>query len=100
MKPLNINEPKDIPAKFNLFQNFPNPFNPTTTIKYNIPKDEHVKLVVYDVTGKVVKELVNEYKTAGIHSVEFNAGSYASGTYYFKIEAGGDKDIKKMMLLK
>jgi flagellar hook assembly protein FlgD len=78
-----------------LFQNYPNPFNPTTTIKYSIPKDEFVKLTVYDVTGKNVKELVNGHKSAGVHSVEFNANNYASGTYYYRLEAGGYKDIKR-----
>jgi hypothetical protein len=55
---------------------------------------------VYDVTGRVVKELVNGYKTAVKYSVEFNASSYASGTYYYKIEAGEYKNIQKMMLVK
>jgi tetratricopeptide (TPR) repeat protein len=80
--------------------NYPNPFNPTTIIQFNIPKDEFVKLTVYDITGRVVKELVNGHKTAGKHSVEFNASSYASGTYYYKLEAGEYKNIQKMMLVK
>jgi hypothetical protein len=97
---VDINEPKDIPITYSLSQNYPNPFNPTTTIQYSIPKDEFVKLTVYDVTGKVVKELVSGHKTAGKYSVEFNASSYSSGTYYYKIEAGEYKDIQKMMLVK
>ena len=80
--------------------NYPNPFNPTTTIQYSIPKDEFVKLTVYDITGRVVKELVNGHKTAGKYSVEFNASSYSSGTYYYKIEAGEYKNIQKMVLIK
>jgi tetratricopeptide (TPR) repeat protein len=80
--------------------NYPNPFNPTTTIQYSIPKDEFVKLTVYDITGRVVKELVSGHKTAGKYSVEFNASNYASGTYYYKIEAGEYKNIQKMMLVK
>jgi hypothetical protein len=75
-------------------------FNPSTTIQYAIPKDEFVKLTVYDITGKVVKELVGDYKTAGKYSVEFNASSYSSGTYYYKLEAGEYKNIQKMMLVK
>jgi hypothetical protein len=95
-----ITLPKDIPTAYNLMQNYPNPFNPTTTIQYAIPKDEFVKLTIYDVTGRVIKELVNEYKSAGKYSVKFNASSYSSGIYYYRLEAGEYKSIKKMMLLK
>ena len=92
--------PMDILTEYSLMQNYPNPFNPTTTIQYAIPKDEFVKLTVYDITGKVVKELVNGNKPAGRYSIEFNASSYSSGTYYYKIEAGEYKNIQKMMLVK
>jgi uncharacterized GH25 family protein len=88
------------PTTYSLSQNYPNPFNPTTTIQYSIPKDEFVKLTVYDVAGKVIKELVSGHKTAGSYSVEFNATDYASGTYYYKLEAGEYKNIQKMMLIK
>jgi len=94
------NDSKDISTKYNLSKNYPNPFNPTTTIQYSIPKDEYVKIVLYDVTGKVVKELVNGYKSAGRYNVEFNASGYASGIYYYKIEAGMYKSVQKMMLMK
>jgi hypothetical protein len=97
---VNINEPEEIPTTYSLSQNYPNPFNPTTTIQYAIPKDEFVKLTVYDITGKVVKELVNGHKAAGKYSVEFNASSYSSGIYYYKLEAGQYKRKKKMMLVK
>jgi uncharacterized GH25 family protein len=97
---LDVNEPEEIPTDYSLSQNYPNPFNPTTTIQYSIPKDEFVKLTVYDVTGKVVKELVNGHKVAGKYTVEFNANNYSSGTYYYKIEAGEYKNIQKMMLVK
>ena len=82
--------------------NYPNPFNTTTIIQYSIPKDEYVKLVVYDVTGKVVKELVNGQHQlgAGIYNIAFNASGYASGTYYYKIEAGEYKSTQKMVLIK
>jgi subtilisin family serine protease/tetratricopeptide (TPR) repeat protein len=80
--------------------NYPNPFNPTTNIQFTIPKNEYVKLVVYDITGRIVKELVNGYKSAGRYNVEFNASGYASGIYYYKIEAGEYKSIQKMMLIK
>ena len=97
---IDVNKPEEIPTTYSLSQNYPNPFNPTTTIQYSIPKDEFVKLTVYDITGRVVKELVNGYKSAGKHSVEFNTSNYSSGTYYYRLETGGYKDIKKMMLVK
>ena len=95
-----LEKPEYIPTTYSLSQNYPNPFNPTTIIQYSIPKDEFVKLTVYDITGKVVKELVSGHKAAGRYSVEFNASSYSSGTYYYKIEAGEYKNIQKMMLIK
>jgi hypothetical protein len=97
---MDVDEPAEVPTDYSLLQNYPNPFNPTTTIQYSIPKDEYVKLVVYDVTGKVVKELVSGHKSAGKYNVEFNASSYVSGTYYYKIEAGTYKNVQKMMLMK
>jgi hypothetical protein len=97
---MDVDEIEDLPTEYSLLQNYPNPFNPTTTIQYTIPKDEYVKLVVYDVTGKVVKELVNGHKSAGRYNVEFNASGYASGIYYYRIDAGTYKSVQKMMLVK
>jgi hypothetical protein len=97
---VSVNNPTDIPIDYSLSQNYPNPFNPTTIIQYSIPKDEFVKLTVYDITGKVVKELVSGHKAAGRYSVEFNASSYSSGIYYYKLEAGQYNTQKKMMLIK
>jgi len=98
----NNDEEKETEVKVSGYSlnNYPNPFNPTTNIQFTIPKDEHVKLTVYDITGRVVKELVNGYKTAGKYSIEFNANNYASGTYYYRLEAGEYKNIQKMMLVK
>jgi hypothetical protein len=97
---ITVNKPKETPSTYSLSQNYPNPFNPSTTIQYSIQKDEFVKLTVYDITGKVVKELVNGHKTAGKYTVDFNASNYSSGTYYYKLEAGEYKNIQKMMLVK
>jgi len=89
-----------------LYQNYPNPFNPVTTIKFEIPKDSKVKLVVYDLLGREVKTLVNnEIKSAGYYKIEFNMQNYASGVYFYRIEADdikGNKfvDAKKMVLVK
>ena len=100
------NEPKNIPMVFRLSQNYPNPFNPVTRINYDLPKDSKVKIVIYDILGREVKLLVNnEQKTAGFYIVDFNASNYASGVYFYRIEAeepNGNKfvDSKKMVLLK
>lgn len=95
-----------VPYKYQLHQNYPNPFNPNTVISFELPEDAAVKLVVYDITGKEVKTLVSEPKTAGYYSVEFNSGKLPSGVYFFKFSAdngmggAGFVAIKKMMLIK
>ncbi|MCI0449555.1 MAG: T9SS type A sorting domain-containing protein [Chlorobi bacterium] len=89
-----------LPGTFALAQNFPNPFNPGTVIKYQLPKESLVKITIYDVLGKNVATLINEKKNAGYHQVEFNASGLASGLYLYKIEAGSFTDVKKMMLIK
>jgi photosystem II stability/assembly factor-like uncharacterized protein len=97
---ISAGEPKETPTTYSLSQNYPNPFNPTTTIQYSIPKDEFVKLTVYDITGRVVKELISDYKTAGKYSVEFNAAGLASGIYFYKLNTSGAPLINKMLLIK
>ena len=86
--------------RFELNQNYPNPFNPTTNIRFNIPRNEMVKLTVYDILGREVSVLVNEFKNAGSYQVDFNASAFTSGIYFYKIEAGNFTDIKKMILVK
>jgi hypothetical protein len=101
-----IKKQTNIPMVFRLSQNYPNPFNPVTKIKYEIPKDSKVKLVIYDLLGREVKTLVNnEIKSAGYYTIEFNMQNYASGVYFYRIEADdvkGNKfvDAKKMVLVK
>ncbi len=89
-----------IPIVYNLTQNFPNPFNPSTTIRYQIPQDGIVTLKIYDILGREVATLVNEEKVAGKYEVNFNASSLASGVYIYKIQAGSFINSKKMILLK
>jgi hypothetical protein len=86
--------------QFSLNQNYPNPFNPSTTIRYAIPKAGQVKLNVYSVTGKLVASLVDEYKTAGNYTVNFNAANLASGVYFYRLLSGSFVENKKMILLK
>ncbi|MGD8780113.1 MAG: T9SS type A sorting domain-containing protein [Ignavibacteria bacterium] len=80
--------------------NYPNPFNPTTIISYNLPTEGKVLVKVYDVLGREVETLVNEIRTAGTHKVEFNASHLPSGVYLYKIETSQGMLTKKMLLLK
>jgi hypothetical protein len=86
--------------EYDLAQNFPNPFNPSTTIRYQIPQDGIVILKIYDILGSEVATFVNEKKVAGKYEVNFNASSLASGVYIYKIQAGSFINSKKMILLK
>ena len=96
----NNNNVKGIPSEFSLSQNYPNPFNPSTVISYGIPKDAYVDITVYDLLGKKVSSLVNEYKPAGSYNVTFNAANLPSGTYIYTIKAGSYVSSKKMVLMK
>ncbi len=89
-----------LPNHFLLEQNYPNPFNPTTSIVYSIPSNEYVTLKVYDILGNEISILVNEQKSAGRYKVVFNASSFSSGVYFYKISAGNLIQIKKMIILK
>ena len=80
--------------------NYPNPFNPSTTIKYQIPQLSLVTLKVYDVMGSEVATLVNEEKSAGTYEVEFNATGLTSGIYFYQLKADSFVETKKMILMK
>ena len=98
--PTGITNINGIASSYSLSQNFPNPFNPTTTMKFSIPKDGLVKLVVYDLLGKEVATLVNDEQTKGTYEVTFDATKLNSGVYFYKITSGDFSEIKKMMLVK
>jgi hypothetical protein len=83
-----------------LRQNHPNPFNPTTTIQFELAERAHARIAVYDVAGRLVTMLVDRELDPGVHSVTFNAGGLASGVYFYRIEAGPFSDVKKLVLLK
>ena len=88
----------DVPTKFDLSQNYPNPFNPTTKINYDLPVDAKVSIVLYDMTGREVANLVDAVQTAGYHTVSFNASAMASGLYFYRINAtGGSQNFVKTM---
>jgi len=88
------------PDSYLLKQNFPNPFNPSTIISWQLPESKFVTLKIYDVLGNEVASLINEEKPAGNYEVEFNATNLSSGIYYYKLVAGDFIDVKKMVLLK
>ncbi len=89
-----------LPRTFELGQNYPNPFNPTTLISYQLPVASEVSLKVYDVLGREVATLVNGRQEAGRYSVSFNAASFASGVYFYRLQAGQFVQTRKMMLVK
>ncbi len=90
----------EIPKEYNLSQNYPNPFNPVTMIKFALPKASYVKLKVYDIIGREVANLVDEQKSAGTYLVDFNASSFTSGVYFYRLEANGYVEVKRMVVLK
>lgn len=94
------NEQVNIPAEYFLDQNYPNPFNPVTKISYEIPTAGKVTLTVFDVLGRKVANLVNEEKSPGRYSVEFNAAGLASGVYFYRLESLAYSKTKKMILLR
>ena len=89
-----------IPKTFNLQQNYPNPFNTSTIIKYSIPTESKVKILIYDVTGKLILMPVNFVQSSGEYSFSFEGNNLASGIYFYRFEAGEYTNIKKMILLK
>lgn len=90
----------EIPDSYKLSQNFPNPFNPSTTINYSVSNSGIIKLNVFDVLGKEVASLVNDYKQAGNYSVDFNASDLSSGVYYYEMLAGEFREMKMMTLIR
>jgi len=92
----------EVPKEFLLYQNYPNPFNPKTNIKYHITNNNsNVKLVVFDIQGKQIVELVKQNQSAGTYEVDWNAADYPSGVYFYTLSVGGNiLDTKKMILIK
>lgn len=89
-----------IPDEYKLYNNYPNPFNPATNIKFAIPVGSFVSLKVYDVTGREVLSLVNEFRNPGEYTVKFDASKFGSGVYFYKLQAGFFTSTKKMLLIK
>ena len=90
----------ELPQTFSLVQNFPNPFNPSTTINYEVASRGHVSINIYNMLGQTVGILVNEVKEPGRYTASFNGRALSSGLYFYEMRAGSFVSVKKMMLLK
>jgi hypothetical protein len=95
-----VQEVEEVPNDFALAPNYPNPFNPTTTIEFALPEAVEVSLRVYDVTGRVVARLVEGPMGAGTHRVTFDASALPSGVYLYRIQAGRFTKVQRMILVK
>jgi hypothetical protein len=95
-----ITDPVTVASGYKLFDNYPNPFNPTTNIEYILPKSGNVKLAVYDLNGKLVSTLVDRFEQAGEYSINFNAGNLTTGVYFYKLQTDEFEETKKMVLVK
>ena len=94
------NNPLGAPVQFQLYNNYPNPFNPATKINYQLPELSFVTVKVYDVLGSEIATLVNEEKPAGSYEVELDAMGLTSGIYFYTLAAGSFRETKKMVLMK
>ena len=97
---VSVEDPSKMPFAYQLYNNYPNPFNPSTTISFDLPQSSDVKLIVYDLLGRKVSEIFKGNMNAGHHETKFNASKLSSGIYFYKLEAGGFVSVKKMMLMK
>lgn len=88
------------PTEYRLYNNYPNPFNPTTTIRYDIPEASHVIITIYNMNGKVVDRLVNQKQGQGFYSVQWNARNVSTGVYFYQIKTDGFQQVNKMLLIK
>ncbi|MGE5456993.1 MAG: T9SS type A sorting domain-containing protein, partial [Methanococcaceae archaeon] len=94
-------EDNPAPVKtFSLSQNYPNPFNPSTQISFHLPEGAKVTIRVYDLLGKEAAVLMDEYRSAGTHTVQFNASNLPSGMYIYQLRAGEHTSMRKMLLIK
>jgi hypothetical protein len=96
IQPMNTN----VPASYNLYQNFPNPFNPATSIKFDIAKSGNVKLIIFDLLGREVSTLVNENLNPGTYQVSFDGSNFSSGVYFYQLQGEGYLNTMKMIMIK
>ena len=105
LESLDIEINSTLPEGFTVHQNFPNPFNPVTTLSYQLPKDGNVQVVIYDMAGRIVKNLILEHQSAGHKTIKWNATNnngqlVSAGLYIYKISTGYSKQSRKMLFLK
>jgi hypothetical protein len=101
LTPTGINSlQNELPAEFVLSQNYPNPFNPSTSISFQLPEAGNVSLKIYDVLGKEVMTLVDEYRVPGSYEVRLDASNLSGGMYFYKLVSGSFSETKKMILVK
>lgn len=100
VNPVSVEEEKTFVEKYFIEQNYPNPFNPSTKINYGLKKAGNVEISVYNILGNKVATLVNGFKSAGNHSISFNASNLSSGVYFYKIISNGFVETRKMILEK
>ncbi len=99
--PIGINQiSTEVPPGYSLSQNYPNPFNPSTRFKLDIPESAKITIIVYDISGKKVDELVNQNMSAGSYEVDWNASRFSSGTYFCRLQAGSFVETRKLILVK
>ena len=96
-----------MPTEYRLYQSYPNPFNPSATIQFSLPRSGNVKLTIFDILGRQLATLLDERREAGDHSLVWNASGRSSGIYFYRLEVTSVSDsgksftqVKKMMLLK
>ncbi len=101
-KPANVKaeQIKATPSTYTLHPVYPNPFNPTTTINFELPVATHVKIIVYSASGEKVRELVNAPMSAGSHFIQFDGSNLATGLYFCEMKAGNFQQVQKMLLVK
>jgi hypothetical protein len=95
-----VKEKEGLPTEYSISQNFPNPFNPTTRIKFALPKTALTKIIVYDLIGRKIRTLINKELKGGYYEISFDANNLPSGVYFYRIQAGSFIATKKLLLLK
>ena len=105
LESLNIEDNEYLPLSFQVYQNYPNPFNPTTSLSYQLPDDGKVEVIIYDMMGKLIKNLVNEKQSSGQNSIIWNAtnnsgNQVSAGLYIYTVKTSNHKQSKKMLLVK
>ena len=101
MPPISIHNSKhEFPADFKLYSNYPNPFNPETTIQFDVKELVKVNLSVYDLNGRLIKKLLKDHYSHGSYRIKFKVNNLASGIYFYSMEMGNYSAVKKMIILR